>query len=163
MRYFDIKMRAKNDENQLTCCYLTTAENEIELMDKKLTCIEKGKSIDDYYDETEELTGKQAIEKAKRHFNDIITRTYKEEHLGLNDRPIRESLDLLKRDLTEEEMFNALLENNLRMIAIKTIMKKYDMSKVSAEDFFKIIKDLNSSKNEKETNEILSKLKIKKS
>jgi hypothetical protein len=37
------------------------------------------------------------------------------------------------------------------------------MSKVSAEDFFKIIKDLNSSKNEKETNEILSKLKIKKS
>ena len=99
-------------------------------MDKKLTCIEKGKSIDDYYDETEELTGKQAIEKAKRHFNDIITRTYKEEHLGLNDRPIRESLDLLKRDLTDEEMFNALLENNLRMFAIKTIMKKYDMSKV---------------------------------
>ena len=76
---------------------------------------------------------------------------------------VEESLDLLKRDLTDEEMFNALLENNLRMIAIKTIMKKYDMSKVSAEDFFKIIKDLNSSKNEKETNEILSKLKIKKS
>ena len=82
MRYFDIKLRAKNDENQLTCCYLTTAENEIELMDKKLTCIEKGKSIDDYYDETEELTGKQAIEKAKGKIMPVVENADTDGYLG---------------------------------------------------------------------------------
>ena len=162
MRYFDIKMRAKKDENQLTCCYLTFVENDDELMSKKLSCIEKDKSLNDYYDETEELTAKQAVDKAMEHFKSIITRNYKEEHLGLSDRPLRESLDLLKRDLTDDEMFAALLENNLRMVTIKTILKKYDISKISAEKFFNIVNELNNSKNEEESNKILAKLKMKK-
>ena len=162
MKYFDIKMRAKNDENQLTCYYLTSVKNDAELMSKKLRCIEKGQSLKDYYDETEELTVQQAIDKAEEHFKSIITRNYKEDHLGLNDRPLIESVDLLKRDLTDDEMFAALLENNLRMVTIRTIMKKYDISKISAERFFNIVDELNNSKNEEESNKILAKLKIKK-
>jgi hypothetical protein len=45
---------------------------------------------------------------------------------------------------------------------MKNVIKKYDLSKISAEKFFKIINDLNNSKNEQENKEILSKLKIKK-
>ena len=35
MRYFNIKMNLKNDENQLTICYLTSVENDAELQAKK--------------------------------------------------------------------------------------------------------------------------------
>lgn len=162
MRYFDIKLRAKNDENQLTCCYLTSAESEAELLKKKLSCIEQGTQLDDYFDETEELTALQAIDMAIRHFKEIIIRTYKEDHLGLNVSSIRESLDVLKRELTDDEMFSALLENNLRMVTTRVLMKKYDLSKISAEKFFAVVDGLINSQNEQESSKILSTLKTKK-
>ena len=162
MRYFDIKLRLKNDKNQLTCCYLTSANSEQELLSKKMSCIEKETRIDDYYDETEEINLEQAIERATSYFKWVITRKYKEEHLGLNERPIKEELNLLKRDLTKEEYFDALRENSARLLTVDTLIKNYDISKISAKKFFEIVDELINSKNEEENKKILSKLKIKK-
>lgn len=158
MRYFNIKMKLKNDENQLTTCYLTSVENDAELQAKKVSCLNDGESLSNYDDETQELTPQQAVAEAKHLFEKSLTRIYKEDHLGLRDRPVKDVLDLLKRDLSDDELFNAITEHHNKTLTIRRLDRVYDLGKISAKEFLELVDKLINEKDIKKSEKYLSKL-----
>lgn len=158
MRYFNIKMKLKNDENQLTICYLTSVENDAELQAKKVSLLNEGESLSNYDDETQELTPQQAVVEAKHLFEMSLTRIYKEDHLGLRDRPVKDVLDLLKRDLSDDEMFNAIIEHHNKTLTIRRLDSVYDLGKISAKEFLELVDKLINEKDIKKSEIYLSKL-----
>lgn len=158
MRYFNIKMKLKNDENQLTICYLTSVENDAELQAKKVSFLNDSESLSNYDDETQELTPQQAVAEAKYLFEKSLTRIYKEDHLGLKDQPVKDVLDLLKRDLSDGEMFNAIIEHHNKTLTIRRLDRDYDLGKISAKEFLELVDKLINEKDIKKSEKYLSKL-----